>query len=202
MEGDGSVSTNGTRSCDFYTANLADEIQALCAMHGYSASIYPYVGNSGTVQYRVNICERQMSQMDVCGKWQEIEYSGNVWCLQVPNENFLVRRNGRAFFTGNCWTRNFAGIDYVRTIFRELDIVYAKNRLRLVLKINGIEYRVLLRHQYRFKSSINLSNQFLRMWEMSDWEWDIGLVGHTHDGPFVFNFERGLVVNIRFRWRL
>ena len=28
-------------------------------------------------------------------------YSGNIWCLRVSHENFMVRRNGCAYFTGN-----------------------------------------------------------------------------------------------------
>ncbi len=88
------------------------------------------------------------------------------------------------------WTKQFAGIDQLTSIMGRLKIAYSPHRLRVILKINGLEYHIELRHSYRFKSSINLSNQFLRMWEHSDWEWDIGLVGHTHDGPYVVPFTR------------
>ena len=26
-----------------------------------------------------------------------------VWCLNVPLSNFMVRREGTHYFTGNCW---------------------------------------------------------------------------------------------------
>ena len=32
---------------------------------------------------------------------QELEYSGKVWCLSVPNTAFVVRRNGKVHITGN-----------------------------------------------------------------------------------------------------
>lgn len=88
------------------------------------------------------------------------------------------------------WSTALAGIEPLRQLFRERKIVYSPFRLRLILHVNDIPYRIELRHNYRFKSTINLSNQFLRMWEMSDWEFDIGMLGHTHDGPFTFPFQR------------
>lgn len=32
---------------------------------------------------------------------KEIEYKGNVWCVEVPSGAFLARRNGKIFITGN-----------------------------------------------------------------------------------------------------
>jgi predicted MPP superfamily phosphohydrolase len=88
------------------------------------------------------------------------------------------------------WTKQFAGVDFLRQLFRERNIPYTPNRLRVVLHVNEIEYRIELRHTYRFKSSLNLSNQLQRMYDFTDWQWDIGMVGHTHDGPFVFPFDK------------
>jgi len=109
-------------------------------------------------------------------------------------EYYLSEGGGKVIggISGNheFWSKGFAGIDYLTQIFGRLRIAYSPHRLRIRLKVNAHEYRIELRHSYRFKSSINLSNQFLRMWEHSDWEWDMGMVGHTHDGPFVVPFTR------------
>lgn len=88
------------------------------------------------------------------------------------------------------WSTAIAGIEPLRQLFRERGIVYSPYRLRVILHVGSITYRIELRHNYRFKSSINLGNQFHRMWEMSDWEHDIGMLGHTHDGPYVEPFIR------------
>ena len=88
------------------------------------------------------------------------------------------------------WTKGFAGIDFLKQLFAERGLVYTPSRLRVVLHVNQQVYKIELRHNYRFKSSINLGNQFHRMWEMSDWEWDIGMIGHTHDGPYIEPFTR------------
>jgi hypothetical protein len=120
------------------------------------------------------------------GSEPESEYAAFEYWLSLFGEKMLAGVTGNHDF----WTKNLAGVDYLRQIFRRRQIAYAKHRLRLVLRVNGIEYRVEVRHNYRFKSSINLSNQFQRMWEKSDWLWDIGLLHHTHDGSFVVPFER------------
>jgi len=88
------------------------------------------------------------------------------------------------------WTGDIAGIDFLKQLFREREIVYHPARLRVRLEVNDIPYRIELRHSYRFRSSINLSNQFLRCWELSDWEWDIACHGHSHAGPFIVPFDR------------
>lgn len=120
------------------------------------------------------------------GSEPESEYAALEWWLSLMKGKMLGGCTGNHEF----WTKNFSGVDYLRAIMRRLGINYAKHRLRLVIRVNGIEYRVELRHSYRFKSSINYTNQFNRMWEMSDWEWDIGMVGHTHDGPWCAPFQR------------
>ncbi len=94
------------------------------------------------------------------------------------------------------WTQQMAGLDFLRQLFRERSLVYAPFRLKIRLLVNELEYRVEMRHTFRFKSSINLGNQLQRMWEFSDWNWDLGLLGHYHDGPYVQPFER----HGRVRW--
>jgi hypothetical protein len=45
----------------------------------------------------------QSQQFDVKEKLVKEFYKGVVWCLSVPHGNFLIRRNGKPHFTGNCW---------------------------------------------------------------------------------------------------
>lgn len=103
-----------------------------------------------------------------------------------------------AGITGNheYWTRNTAGLDFLRQMFRERGIAYTPHRLRLSFCVNDYEYRIELRHKYRFKSSLNLSNSLQRMFDFSDWDFDIGLHGHTHDGPGIYPFHR----HGKWRW--
>ena len=45
---------------------------------------------------------------------QEVLYSGMVYCVSVPNETLIVRRNGKVMVCGNCLRyAAIAGIDHV-----------------------------------------------------------------------------------------
>lgn len=115
-------------------------------------------------------------------QYSALEY----WLSIFGTEKLLGGISGNHDF----WTANFAGVDYLRDLFRRLKVPYVPHRLRLALQVGSVRYNIELRHSYRFKSSLNLSNGLQRMWEHSDWEWDLGLLCHTHDGPFMFPFQR------------
>lgn len=88
------------------------------------------------------------------------------------------------------WTKQLGGIDYLRQLFAKNNIPYYAHRMRIQLRVNDNVYRIEIRHTYPFKSRLNQSNQLQRMYDLSDWQWDIGGVGHTHDGPFIVPFMR------------
>jgi len=88
------------------------------------------------------------------------------------------------------WTDHETGQDICGPIFRDLGIPYSPHQIRLVIHNGPSETRVLLRHKYRFKSQFDLGLQFRRMWEVGEWDFDIGMLGHTHDGPFVQEFTK------------
>lgn len=103
---DWSWSTNWLkRSCVLYWNKLfLDNIQILCIMNWYSANIT----QSNMWDFRLNISMSQSEQMDVVYKKSKEKYLWDiVWCLSVPNTNFMVRRNWKAFFTWNSWAREW-----------------------------------------------------------------------------------------------
>ena len=57
--------------------------------------------------YRLNISDYTGTSFDVEDKIKEVPYKGTVWCLSVPQTNFMVRRNGKAFISGNSWLLDF-----------------------------------------------------------------------------------------------
>ena len=54
-----------------------------------------------------------ISELDVSKAMSTEDYDDDVWCLTVQNSNFLARRNGKAFFTGNCWYKQKGDIGLV-----------------------------------------------------------------------------------------
>ena len=104
IKGDGSIYPMPRKETNFIlygSKEFLSWIQALCHTHNWRASLTE--DNRGT--YRLNISKHNSTQFDV-KDIKKIKYDNLVWCLNVPLSNFLVRRNGKAFFTGNCWAKN------------------------------------------------------------------------------------------------
>jgi len=51
--------------------------------------------------YIISKQQRTQTIRSTRAKIEEIEYKGNVWCVEVPTGAFVARRNGKIFITGN-----------------------------------------------------------------------------------------------------
>ena len=104
---DGSVYTKGGREkcCIVYgTFKFLSNLQALCVTNGYRATLTTDTRGA----YRLNISEFSSTQLDINKKTTtQINNGQRVWCLSVPMTNFMVRRNGKSFFTGNSWLKEW-----------------------------------------------------------------------------------------------
>ena len=106
IRGDGSKFNRNTEMYILYGKyTFLSEMQAICNLAGYSANLT--CSNRG--DFRLNISTKSTFTLrsDTHKFTREI---GNftVWCLSVPLTNFLVRRNGKSYFTGNCfWAYNW-----------------------------------------------------------------------------------------------
>lgn len=100
IRGDGSKYKHTKKACILYgTYDFLNCIQILCLMNNYRATLVK--DNRGN--YRLNISKHTSTQFDCYINKKYQKYDGEVWCLNVPYSNFMVRRNGRHYFTGNCW---------------------------------------------------------------------------------------------------
>jgi site-specific DNA-methyltransferase (adenine-specific) len=95
LDGDGSVPA-GQNSMTFWSKKAArlDVFQALCLSLGYRSYIDFRKGC-------VFLNRTTTTQTQSIHRQDPVHYVGNVWCLTVPTGAFVVRRNGRAFITGN-----------------------------------------------------------------------------------------------------
>ena len=85
---------------------LADDLTRLCLHAGWSGSKFVYQYNGDTC-YCVHINKTSAENkpfVTTCGAIYD--YSGPVWCLQVPDQVFYVRRNGKPVWTGNSRSNN------------------------------------------------------------------------------------------------
>lgn len=89
MKGDGSKMLNSYASI---SPLLRDDFQELCLLTGWRAS----VDDTKVVQ----VGQSQL-QPEIRQRPQRVQYDGMIGCLTVPNHTLIVRRNGKAFVSGN-----------------------------------------------------------------------------------------------------
>ncbi len=73
-----------------------------------------YPTYAGGIWKRLNITKKNTSILVVCehkknkiiSRIKYKDYDDIVWCLNVPLSNFMVKRNNKCYFTGNCWFIN------------------------------------------------------------------------------------------------
>lgn len=87
----------------FGEKEFLDAIQILCIQNNKRAVLV----KDSRGDYRLNISDYTSTSFDVEDKIKEVQYNGEVWCLSVPQTNFFVRRNGKAYFSGNSWAIDF-----------------------------------------------------------------------------------------------
>jgi len=72
--------------------------------------------------YIISKQQRTQTIRSTRAKIEEIEYKGNVWCVEVPTGAFVARRNGKIFITGN------SGFPKATDISKQIDKKAGKER--------------------------------------------------------------------------
>lgn len=80
---------------------LSDQIVQLCAINGVRAYQYFSKGGFKDGAWRINLTYTQDVGVDPKTQHKLVPYSGDVWCVVVPNHTLVVRRNGIVFIAGN-----------------------------------------------------------------------------------------------------
>lgn len=99
-QADGSVPKHTDNSfCLYGIESFLEKIQILCHINGCRAVLK--INKRG--EPLLNISFKGTTEFEVIRVVNNLKYDDYVWCLNVPLSNFMVRRNGKVFFTGNCW---------------------------------------------------------------------------------------------------
>jgi len=101
MNGDGSWAPGRQAGALNGTKEFLEWVQSLAVQSGIRSSLVEYRPGA----FRLNLAfNKENTQVENLARGlKKTQYNGTVWCLNVPYSNFAVRRNGKAFFTGNCW---------------------------------------------------------------------------------------------------
>jgi thymidylate synthase len=95
---------DGNKKGNIYSTvstQLADDFQELCFKLGYGATKrYDYEDHI----YRIFICKDKYLEPCIEYNPEEIDYDGEIYCPEVPNNHIIyVRRKGKAFWSGNTY---------------------------------------------------------------------------------------------------
>jgi len=98
VDGDGSR-RNGQTHYFTKSNQLADDVMATMLSAGMKPRSHPPMSN-GVIPVSVGREERNKI-IDPKKDIHRVPYKGIVWCVSVPNETMITRRNGRVSITGN-----------------------------------------------------------------------------------------------------
>jgi hypothetical protein len=119
---------------------------------------------------------------DETSRWvKEVDYDGEVWCLTVPSGNFLVRRNGAAHFSGNCWSADRDPLGYICSGAGALYLP-CEARLRLDFP-SGEPLTVNARHDFPGHSMWNTAHAPNKAFTMG-YRDEIMICGHKHKSGY------------------
>jgi len=84
------------------------------------------------------------------------------------------------------WTKDVSGVDALKSLLLSKNryIPIMENRANIVLELQDMEYKISLAHKNRFNSSFNLTHTVKRMYELSGFDFDIGIVCHHHESTY------------------
>ena len=136
MLGDGTWSESGTSIYHTSSKLLADDFQRLCLHAGWCANkkLHIKAGTTTIIRgvevttkydsYRITVVKKysrpSVNHGHVKRQGYQVEevyeYEGPVYCLQVSSEVFMVRRNGKAVWTGNSRGSNGPVVKSIATV--------------------------------------------------------------------------------------
>jgi len=131
---DGHVANENTYLYTTVNKKMADFYQAVATLAGYRTNLTMVVDNRKETFsdcYRLFITKSINEIQTQTWKPEKIEYSGDVYCVSMPEGNIITRRGGKVIITGNC---HLLGSDEDSAY---LKIIAALTKINPYLKVIG-----------------------------------------------------------------
>lgn len=105
--GDGTIKNGRYQNYTTNSKGLADDIQEVLMKCGIAATIKRYDDRKSNFNqtrpvYQLS-CSYKMTEPELFNKPKQVDYEGRVYCVSVPNQTLLVRRNGKVMWSGNSY---------------------------------------------------------------------------------------------------
>ncbi len=147
IRGDGTKNKSGNGATLYGSKQFLEQFQILCINKGYRA----YLKKNTRGDFVLNITYKNTWCFNSSCKRKEYKfgtehYKGKVWCLNVPLSNFMVRRNGKHYFTGNCWFMNHMATGWAENIW----LMQGGEATRESYKSHGYHYKKMLKSHKDF----------------------------------------------------
>ena len=183
IAGDGSWASNGDGNSAVVhgTEAFLSSLQATCVAHGWGA----HLSIAREKDYRLNVCRRREWQAERAVVVTRTEPSPEVWCLRVPHGNFMVRRNGKAHFSGNSW--NTEKGDPAEVIHRLMKLPGIREMGSTRMQINlpaGCHLFMHVRHDFPGGSQFNPAHALVRE-TLFGFRDHILMCGHRHSSGYI-----------------
>ena len=94
------MDTNNKKVYCYKSSSLIDDIMRLIIHSGYSGN-KSIITINNTQIYSIKINNSFKEPIINTNLYKTRNFNGSVYCLSVPNEVFMVRKNGKAVWTGN-----------------------------------------------------------------------------------------------------
>jgi len=127
--------------------------------------------------------------------------------MTSPKEQIYLLHKYLSFFNGHILamisgnhdirTKKVSGLDFLTTLAKQHKLLYSPNEFKIKIILNGIEYKIYIRHKYRYNSSLNLTHTVKRLLKEGDYEFDIGSIYHHHQydmESFLYHNEEKIAI--------
>ena len=173
----------------FYCGNnlkLANQFQYLLQLLGFR-SVLSKISN----QWRISISKNPNSSFKK-KNIKVVNYKGIVWDIQTENSNFVARRNGKPFITGNCPERGTFKSESLQSIIniakkgrkRGIGLIIATQRPAFVSKMVISQCRNKLIGHTEWTGDLKVIKDFLQIEEQV-----INKISKLNQGEFYFDGE-------------
>lgn len=90
------------------------------------------------------------------------------------------------------WTNQFAGVDVLGMLMKQQRVCYAPDEAIITVSVGKQAYKIGMRHQFRLNSTFNQTHAVKQWFRVGEHDWDIGCIGHHHEGAVEPFYGHGL----------
>ncbi len=118
--------TDGNRDLIFTSKKSeVDILQHLFVLNGFSCKVHIRIGHGFSVKaaYQLSVTDSQTQLLtNISKRFNIVEnYNDLVWCIQCTNGNFIARKSGSVFLTGNCHENSLDDPRYKNVSMENID---------------------------------------------------------------------------------